>query len=72
MSKILTIACVQPVGHSFFQIYFIFSARIGGYDVSPPYLFCRPGVKIKRVIAILRLEVKIMLWGVKNLKKIDL
>ena len=33
MSKIVTIACVQDVGHSFFQIYFIFSARIGGYDV---------------------------------------
>ena len=48
-SKILTIACVQAVGHSFFQIYFIFSAWISGYDVSPPY-FCRPGVKIKRVI----------------------
>ena len=26
MSKILTIVCVQAVGHSFFQIYFIFSA----------------------------------------------
>ena len=26
MSKILTIACVQSVVHSFFQIYFIFSA----------------------------------------------
>ena len=26
MSKILTIACVQAVVHSFFQIYFIFSA----------------------------------------------
>ena len=25
-SKILTIACVQAVGHSFFQIYFIVSA----------------------------------------------
>ena len=39
----------------FFQIYFIFNASIGGYDVSPPYLFCRPGVKI-------------MLWGVQTLK----
>ena len=26
MSKILTFVCVQAVGHSFFQIYFIFSA----------------------------------------------
>ena len=26
MSKSLTIVCVQAVGHSFFQIYFIFSA----------------------------------------------
>ena len=26
MSKIFTIACVQAVVHSFFQIYFIFSA----------------------------------------------
>ena len=26
MSKILTIVCVQAVGHSFFQIYFMFSA----------------------------------------------
>ena len=26
MSKILTIACVQAVVHSFFQVYFIFSA----------------------------------------------
>ena len=34
-----------------------------------PIFFCRPGVKIKRVIVILRLGVKIMLWGVKNLKK---
>ena len=25
-SKILIIACVQAIGHSFFQIYFIFSA----------------------------------------------
>ena len=25
-SKFFTIACVQAVGHSFFQIYFIFSA----------------------------------------------
>ena len=53
--KLLTIACVQAVGNSFFQIYFIFSASIGGYDVSPPYLFFRPGVKI-------------MLWGVQTLK----
>ena len=26
MSKILTVACVKAVGHSFFQIYFIFTA----------------------------------------------
>ena len=41
-------------------------------DVSPPYLFCRPGIKIKRVIAILSLGVKMMLWGVKNVKQFDL
>ena len=43
MSQILTIACVQVLGHSFYHIYFIFSAIIGEYDVLPPYLFCRPG-----------------------------
>ena len=46
-SKDWTIACVQAVRHSFFQIYFIFSAWIGGYEVLPSYLFCRPGFKIK-------------------------
>ena len=30
--------CLQAIGYSFFQIYFIFSASIGGYDVLPPYL----------------------------------
>ena len=72
MYKILTIACVQAVVHSFFQIYFIFSACIGGYDLSPPYLFCSPRVKIKRVIAILSTLVKIMLWEVKNINNFDL
>ena len=72
MSKILTTACVQAVVHNFFQIYFIFSACMGGYDISPPYLFCRPRVKIKRVIAILSPGVKIMLWGVKNINNFDL
>ena len=38
-SNILTIACVQAIGHSFFQIYFIFGAKIGGYDDLSPYLF---------------------------------
>ena len=33
MSEILTVACVEAVVHSFFQIYFIFSALIGGYDI---------------------------------------
>ena len=42
------------------------------YDVLPPYPFYRPGVKIKRVIAILSPGVKIMLSGVKNIKKFDL
>ena len=37
-----------------------------------PIFFVDLGVKIKRVVAILRLGVKIMLWGVKNVKKIDL
>ena len=70
--KILVIACVQAVVHGFFQIYFIFSACIDGYDVSPPYLFCWPGVKIKRVIAILSPGVKIILWGVENIKHFNL
>ena len=61
MSIILTIACVQAVVHSFFQIYCILSACIGGYNISPPCLFCRPRVKIKRVIAILSPGVKIIL-----------
>ena len=60
-SNIFAIACVQAVGHSFFQIYFVFSAWISGYDISPRYLFCRLGVIIKEVIAILRPGVKIML-----------
>ena len=33
MSNILAIACVQATGHNFFHIYFIFGARIGGYDI---------------------------------------
>ena len=65
MSKILTLACVQAVVHGFFQIYFICSACIGGYDISPSYLFCRPRVKIKRVMVILS-------PGVKNINNFDL
>ena len=52
-SKILTIACVQAIGHIFFQIYFIFGAWSDGNDVSSRYISCRPGVKNKRVIVIL-------------------
>ena len=48
-------------------------SKILRYDVSPPYLFCRPGIKIKRVIAILSPGVKkIIFWGVKDIKIFDL
>ena len=65
-SNILTIVCVQAVGQ--FLSDFIFSTLIGEYEVLPPYLFCGSGVKMKRVIAILSPGIKIMLWGVENIK----
>ena len=65
MSQILTIACVQAVGHSFRFILYLVHELVGMTSCHLIF-FCKPRTKIKRVIAILSQKVKFMLCGVKH------
>ena len=72
ISKLLTIACVQAIGHSFFRFILYLMHELVGMMSHHPIFFVGLGSKIKGAIVILSQGVKIMLWGVKNIKNFDL
>ena len=51
-------SCLQPTSHISFEISFKLCKWLAMAEIWPPYYFGSPGVKI-------------MFWGVKNVKKFD-